>query len=139
MITLTINGDTAEEVAICVKSFAAVLSGDLPVIPPSSQTQTLTADAHKLVADAASVPALVAPTAAVTPTPAPITPAVPLAAPATYTHEQLMRAAAPLVDAGKLDELRALLTPYNVPGIPQLPPDALSSFATSLRALGAQI
>ena len=64
--------------------------------------------------------------------------AVPVTAP-TYTLDQIARAGAALVDAGKMEQLRALLGRYGVSAVTQLPPDQFGVFATELRALGAQI
>lgn len=102
-----------------------------------------------------------APTANPTPTPAPVAPvtapaapvqtvpiaspvsnapapAVPMTAP-TYTLDQIAKAGASLVDAGKMEQLLGLLTKYSVQAVTQLMPDQYGAFATELRALGAQI
>ena len=100
-----------------------------------------------------------APAAPVNPTPAPVAPvaptapvpteqpaapvaqapaAVPVTAP-TYTLDQIARAGASLVDAGKMEQLLALLARYGVAAVTQLQPDQFGVFATELRALGAQI
>lgn len=78
------------------------------------------------------------------PEPQPVEPEVPKApvAPApTYTLEQVSRAGAELIsaDSGKLPQLRELLQKYGIPAVSELKPDQLGSFATELRALGAQI
>lgn len=92
---------------------------------------------------AAPVAAPVAPTAPV-PTEQPTAPvaqapaAVPVTAP-TYTLDQIARAGASLVDAGKMEQLLALLARYGVAAVTQLQPDQFGVFATELRALGAQI
>ena len=64
--------------------------------------------------------------------------AVPVTAP-TYTVDQIARAGASLVDAGKMEQLLALLARYGVAAVTQLKPDQFGAFATELRALGAQI
>lgn len=78
------------------------------------------------------------------PAPQPVEPEAPKApvAPApTYTLEQVSRAGAELIstDSRKLPQLRELLQKYGVPAVSELKPDQLGSFATELRALGAQI
>ena len=78
------------------------------------------------------------------PEPQPVEPEAPKApvAPApTYTLEQVSRAGAELIsaDSGKLPQLGELLQKYGVPAVSELKPDQLGSFATELRALGAQI
>ena len=80
----------------------------------------------------------------VAPAPKPAEPEAPKApvAPApTYTLEQVSRAGADLIsaDSGKLPQLRELLQKYGIPAVSELKPDQLGSFATELRALGAQI
>lgn len=80
--------------------------------------------------------------AAPAPQPAePESPKAPVAPAPTYTLEQVSRAGAELIsaDSGKLPQLRELLQKYGVPAVSELKPDQLGSFATELRALGAQI
>ncbi len=56
-----------------------------------------------------------------------------------YTIEQLQTAMASLVDAGKMEEIRALLNSFGVPSIMGLQPDQYGALATALRGMGAQI
>lgn len=65
-------------------------------------------------------------------------PAVPVTAP-TYTLDQIAKAGAALVDAGKMDALLELLAKFGVAAVTQLQPDQFGVFATELRALGARI
>ena len=107
---------------------------------------------------AAIAPAQPTPRAPVTPGPVPTTPSVALAPPAapaptaptvpaptvpvtvpTYTLDQIAKAGAALVDAGKMEQLLALLGKYGVAAVTQLTPEQYGNFATELRALGAQI
>lgn len=81
---------------------------------------------------AATVPAAV-------PVPMPVPAAVPVATAPGYTLEQLGRAGAALVDAGKRDQLIALLNNRGVQALNQLDPAQYGVFATELRGLGAQI
>lgn len=101
---------------------AAPAPGPVPVAQPAAP------------ASAAPAPA---PAPAPTPVPAP-TPAVPVTAP-TYTLDQIAKAGAALVDAGKMEQLLALLGKYGVAAVTQLSPEQYGNFATELRALGAQI
>ena len=64
---------------------------------------------------------------------------MPVAGAPTYTLDQISKAGAALVDAGKMEPLLALLTKYGVQAITQLQPAQYGIFATELRALGAQI
>lgn len=79
----------------------------------------------------------VAPAQTVAPTnPAP---AVPVTTAPTYTLDQIAKAGASLVDAGKMEQLLALLAKYGVQAVTQLQPDQYGVFATELRTLGAQL
>ena len=66
-------------------------------------------------------------------------PAVPVATAPTYTLDQIAKAGASLVDAGKMEQLLALLAKYGVQAVTQLQPDQYGVFATELRTLGAQL
>lgn len=94
-------------------------------------------------------PATVVPTQP-TPAPAPAAPAqtvaptnpaptVPVTTAPTYTLDQIAKAGASLVDAGKMEQLLALLAKYGVQAVTQLQPDQYGVFATELRTLGAQL
>ena len=87
------------------------------------------------VAAPAPAPVQIPPVAAV---PAPEPQAV---APAglTYTLEQISNAAAPLMDAGRIQDLFNLLHKFGVQAVTQLKPELYGQFATELRALGAKI
>ena len=75
------------------------------------------------------------------PAPAPTDPAptVPVTTTTTYTLDQIAKAGASLVDAGKMEQLLALLEKFGVQAITQLSSEQYGAFATELRALGAQI
>lgn len=70
--------------------------------------------------------------------PAEPTPAVPTTE-VSYDINQLAVAATGLVDAGKRDQLLALLSKFGVQALTMLPKDQYGAFATELRALGANI
>ena len=70
---------------------------------------------------------------------APATTAVPVSSPPAYTLDQIAKAGASLVDAGKMDQLLALLAKHGVAAVTQIQPEQYGVFATELRALGAQI
>lgn len=101
-------------------------------------------------------PTTAAPVAAPSPSPTPVTnaptagptsavpgntpaPAVPVTGAPAYTLDQISRAGASLVDAGKMQQLLELLGRYGVHAVTQLKPEQYGAFATELRALGAQI
>ena len=98
----------------------------------------------------APVPPVTMPPATVAPAPAPAAPAqtvaptnpaptVPVTTAPTYTLDQIAKAGASLVDAGKMEQLLALLAKYGVQAVTQLQPDQYGVFATELRTLGAQL
>ena len=64
--------------------------------------------------------------------------AVPTAAP-QYTLEMIAKAGTALIDAGKMNELSALLARYGVEALTTLDPAHYGTFAAELRAMGAAI
>ena len=58
---------------------------------------------------------------------------------ATYTLDDLARAAMPLMDSGRMSDLQQLLAQFGTDALPALPPAQYGAFATALRGLGAQI
>lgn len=108
----------------------------LPVTtPPASVVPTQPTPAP--VATTTPAPAPAAPAQTVAPTnPAPT---VPVTTAPTYTLDQIAKAGASLVDAGKMEQLLALLAKYGVQAVTQLQPDQYGVFATELRTLGAQL
>ena len=68
----------------------------------------------------------------------PAAPAVPTAAP-QYTLEMIATAGSALIDAGKLDQLMALLGKYGVDSLTNLAPENYGAIAQELRTLGARI
>lgn len=108
----------------------------LPVTtPPASVVPTQPTPAPVATTTPAPAPAAPAQTAAPT-NPAP---AVPVTTVPTYTLDQIAKAGASLVDAGKMEQLLALLAKYGVQAVTQLQPDQYGVFATELRTLGAQL
>lgn len=159
MMEMKIKIDVPELVAAVEKLAAAIDKTALNITVPNEGTLNFNmpagnAPAAPVPVQTASVPtpapvAAPAPAPAPAPTPAapPVTPmpaaaapapAVPVTAP-TYTLDQIAKAGANLVDAGKMEQLLALLTKYSVQAVTQLTPDQYGAFATELRALGAQI
>ena len=106
-----------------------------PVSPaPGTPTQTPAPTATPPVA--APAPTVGQTSAAPGNTPAPT---VPVTGAPTYTLDQISRAGASLVDAGKMQQLLELLGRYGVQAVTQLQPDQYGVFATELRTLGAQL
>lgn len=121
--------------------------GPAPAVPPVAAPVAPAAPAAPVTppapaaAPAPPVAAPAGPAAPPAPAPAPQTaaPVMPVAGAPTYTLDQISKAGAALVDAGKMEPLLALLTKYGVQAITQLQPAQYGVFATELRALGAQI
>ncbi len=109
----------------------AVAPAPTPATPPA-------APVNPTPAPTAPAPAPVAGPSAPAPGNAPA-PAVPVTTAPSYTLDQIAKAGAYLVDAGKMEALLALLTKYGVAAVTQLQPEQFGVFATELRALGAQI
>lgn len=142
----------APDLAAAIEKLAAAISPIDPAI--------LTPDEPRPTANPTPAPVATtaAPAAAPTPSPAPVTtappagqtaapgnaapapaPAMPVTTAPTYTLDQISKAGASLVDAGKMEPLLGLLAKYGVQAITQLQPTQYGVFATELRALGAQI
>lgn len=109
-----------------------------PVTPTPTQTQTQTQTPAPTATPPVAAPAPTAGQTSAAPgnTPAPT---VPVTGAPTYTLDQISRAGASLVDAGKMQQLLELLGRYGVQAVTQLQPEQYGAFATELRALGAQI
>lgn len=121
-----------------------------PVIP--APVEAPVAQAPAPVAAPAPTPAPVAvpapapaanptnPVPAIPATAAPIGPAPTLSPsePKPVTLDDLGRAGATLIDAGKMPQLIALLGKYGVQAVTQLQPAQFGAFADELRALGAK-
>lgn len=67
------------------------------------------------------------------------TPVVPTAPAKTYTLDDLITAAAPLLDAGKFDEMTALTRKYGADSFMSIKESDFGSVAADLRALGAKL
>lgn len=107
------------------------------VVPMPPATVVPTQPTPAPVATPTPAPAPAAPAQTVAPTnPAPT---VPVTTAPTYTLDQIAKAGASLVDAGKMEQLLALLAKYGVQAVTQLRPDQYGVFATELRTLGAQL
>ena len=104
--------------------------------PPATVVPTQPTPAP-VATPATPAPAPAAPAQTAAPTnPAPV---VPVTTAPTYTLDQIAKAGASLVDAGKMEQLLALLAKYGVQAVTQLQPDQYGVFATELRTLGAQL
>ena len=135
MMEMKIKIDVPELVAAVEKLAAAIDKTALNITVPNEGTLNFNMPAGNAPAP---TPTPAAPPVTPMPTAAAPAPAVPVTAP-TYTLDQIAKAGANLVDAGKMEQLLALLTKYGVQAVTQLTPDQYGAFATELRALGAQI
>lgn len=124
----------------------------VPQDTPAPVAPVATPVTHAPVPPATVVPTQPTPAPVATPTPAPASaapaqtvaptnpaPTVPVTTAPTYTLDQIAKAGASLVDAGKMEQLLALLAKYGVQAVTQLQPDQYGVFATELRTLGAQL
>lgn len=146
MMEMKIKIDVPELVAAVEKLAAAIDKTALNITVPNEGALNFNMPTGNAPVAPAPVPIatpapVTAPAPAPVPTPAPVAapaPAVPVTAP-TYTLDQIAKAGANLVDAGKMEQLISLLTKYGVQAVTQIAPDQYGAFATELRALGAQI
>lgn len=135
-VNISVPQDTPAPVA---PVSAPVTPAPVPPVttPPATVVPTQPTPAPVATPTPAPAPAPAAPAQTVAPTnPAP---AVPVTTAPTYTLDQIAKAGASLVDAGKMEQLLALLAKYGVQAVTQLQPDQYGVFATELRTLGAQL
>lgn len=145
-MTMTIKVDAPDLVAAIVRLAAAVdpdpnslTTNTLQPQTPANENPIPVAGSAPTAQTAGPVAPLAGQTSACHSNPAPPAPAVPVAGAPAYTLDQISKAGAALVDAGKMEPLLALLAKYGVKAITQLQPAQYGVFATELRALGAQI
>lgn len=135
-VNISVPQDTPAPVA---PVSAPVTPAPVPPVttPPATVVPTQPTPAPVATPTPTPAPAPAAPAQTVAPTnPAP---AVPVTTAPTYTLDQIAKAGASLVDAGKMEQLLALLAKYGVQAVTQLQPDQYGVFATELRTLGAQL
>lgn len=136
----------ASELAASINKLADAISGHAPAASMATVGPALVAapvEAPAPVNPAHAPVAMTAPAQPVAPTATSpgntAAPAVPVSSAPSYTLDQISRAGASLVDAGKMQQLLELLSRYGVQAITQIQPEQYGAFATELRALGAQI
>lgn len=110
-----------------------------PVQSPTTQTATPAAPVRGPVPGAVLPTSAAAPVSAAPAAATPVAQTAPVAAAPQYTPEMIQLATAPLIDAGKGEQLKGLLSKYGVMRVSDIPMNALGAFATDLRALGARI
>lgn len=146
-ITITITAD--DKLLKALESLAQIITGGEPKIkksenvaaeaskekaskPVSRPVQTAAAGQPQTTPIPTTTPVFTAPM------PTPTAPA-PTVSVAPYSLEQLALAAAPLMDAGRANELTELMKSFGVPSLQALPTDKYGQFANAIRAMGAQI
>lgn len=144
-MTITVTFNDFEE----MQAFAEKLAG-APTIAPLTETPKESTEAQSAPVPVTQTPTTVTPVP-VAPTAVPVAPTTPAAPPVptastavpttapTYTMEDLAKAAMTLMDAGRQNDLIALLNKFGVSSLPDLSPAHYGAFATDLRGLGAQI
>lgn len=124
-----------------VGAMAVDMHPDMDAITPKAEAPAPVTPAS------APAPAVTAsPTPAPTPEPAPApkapeppVAAVPTAPAKDYSLDELLTATAPLMDAGKISELQALMQKYGVASMMEIPKERYGELATDLRSLGARL
>ncbi len=134
MLEITIHIE-ASELATAINNLAASLQSSTVNNFFAGATASTPTDTANTTVQAANVTSI---TAAPDES-QPVTATVPVAAPPQYTTEQIMEAGATLMDAGKINDLMALLQKFGVQAVMDLKPEQLGPFATAMRELGAKI
>lgn len=132
---------TAKELAEAINNLAAALSVKDQQLPPVNDLVNRQETPAPALNPTVPQPAITsAPQTRTAPIPqTPPQPAiVPTAAP-KYTFDMLSQAGAALVDAGKMEQLIAVLHKYNTQSLTTLAPEQYGAVANDLRALGAAI
>ncbi len=131
----------SSELSPDVGAMTAELHPDMDAVAPKAEAPAPVTPAS---APAPAVTASPAPAPEPEPAPAPKVPeppvsAVPTAPAKEYSLDELLTATAPLMDAGKISELQALMQKYGVASMMEIPKERYGELATDLRALGARI
>lgn len=119
------------------KTFGAKVPPAVPN-PPVNTVPVQQPVQQQLVPPAPVAPQPSIPVTAPAPQPAPAA-VIPTAAPKQYTLPELQAACGPLMDAGKMDELSAIIQAFGVTSLMDLPQDKYGELAVQLRALGARL
>lgn len=136
---ITAEFNDLEEMKMFIRNFEGGNAKKAVPVAPTVQPVTPVAQMATPVTSpqpTAPVQTLVAPAP-----PQPVVPAqaaVPTSA-ATYTQDELQRAAVTLLDAGRQNDLVTMLNSFGVEAITMLPKERYGEFATALRQMGAQI
>lgn len=129
---------TAPDLAMAINNLAAALNGGAAA---RMAEPTVAEPAPQIPTPTETIVPVAVPTAAPVPTTQTIpsqTAPVPTAAP-QYTLEMIATAGTSLIDAGKMEQLVALLAKFGVDSLTSLAPEHYGAVASELRALGARI
>lgn len=149
-VNLTLNEITAEGAMEVLKLIQKNIAEPSMKLEPKKESPAIpTAPVASTVMPSQTVPTnAVVPTAMPMPMPVPTTAptSVPMATPnsvpvqasnvPSYTIEQLQTAIAPLLDAGKVTQIQALVQSFGVATLMDIPPARYGEFANGLRNLG---
>ncbi|MCI5656677.1 MAG: hypothetical protein SOT80_08000 [Candidatus Pseudoruminococcus sp.] len=149
-VNLTLNEITAEGAMEVLKLIQKNIAEPSMKLEPKKESSAIsTAPVASTVMPLQTVPTnAVVPTATPMPMPVPTTvpTSVPTATPNSvpvqpsnapnYTIEQLQTAIAPLLDAGKVAQIQALVQSFGVATLMDIPPARYGEFANGLRNLG---
>lgn len=130
----------ARAIGLAVTNPVGMTIGVAPTDTTSAVAEKSTPTQEKPIQSPPTVTAYTPPTPTVptTATVAPTPPTVPTSAP-QFTLEMIAKAGTALIDAGKMNELTALLAKYGVEALTSLDPSQYGAFANELRAMGAAI
>lgn len=142
-MTVSVNITGLEPIAAAINSLTQAMGakGVTVAVGDSRQEASQSVADPALALSPAAVPAAPAP-GSVPAAPPSAVPAVQQAVPTSttaYTADDLAKAAISLMDAGRQNELIALLQQFGVAAVPNLLPAQYGAFATALRGMGAQI
>lgn len=127
-------GEKKVELATPVPAAVPALKVSVPIQSESMLSQSVAAPAQPIVTQQPAV----APASTPSPSQAPVQTAVPTTA-QSYSADDLARAAMTLMDAGRMNDLQALLAQFGINSLPELPESQRGAFATALRGMGAKI
>lgn len=132
-LTIHIKISADETLTGLMRELARAFGGETKTAAAINQPSATPQPTVPQTAPAASVTPPVSVTPQAPAVPAPTTSAIP------YSLEQLALAAAPLMDAGKANELTELMKSFGVASLQQLPTDRYGEFAAAIRTMGARI
>lgn len=143
MDAVTPAASSAPQAAPSSSVSAVEKTAQAPTIETPATVQAPSTPAPEMPSTPApATPVAPAPGAPSTPNPAtpePPVSVVPTAPAKEYSLDELLTATAPLMDAGKIADLQALMQKYGVASMMEIPKEKYGELATDLRALGAKL